>query len=63
MYAIRSYYAPESLNNGQETLRERLIGLGERSHRKSYYPELQRRLEDLERFKAFLDHSNDAIFV
>jgi PAS domain S-box-containing protein len=40
-----------------------LIGLGERSHRKSYYPELQQRLNDLERFKAFVDFSHDAIFL
>lgn len=44
-------------------LRERLIGLGEHSHRKSYYPELQKRLEELERFRAFLDYSHDAIFL
>jgi PAS domain S-box-containing protein len=44
-------------------LRERLIGLGEHSHRKSYYPELQMRLEELERFRAFLDYSHDAIFL
>ncbi len=46
-----------------DQLRERLIGLGEHSHRKSYYPELQKRLEELERFKAFLDYSHDAIFL
>jgi PAS domain S-box-containing protein len=42
---------------------EKLIGLGESSHHKSYYPELQKRLEELERFKAFLDYGNDAIFL
>lgn len=42
---------------------EKLIGLGESSHHKSYYPELQKRLDELERFKAFLDYSNDAIFL
>lgn len=52
----------DSPDNGDD-LREKLIGLGERSIRKSYYPELQQRLEELERFKAFLDHSNDAIFL
>lgn len=54
---------PDTPDKGGDTLRERLIGLGEHSHRKSYYPQLQRRLEELERFKAFLDHSNDAIFL
>lgn len=42
---------------------EKLIGLGESSHQKSYYPELQKRLEELERFRAFLDYTNDAIFL
>lgn len=44
-------------------LREKLIGLGEESHRKSYYPELQKRLGELERFKAFLDFSHDIILL
>ncbi len=46
-----------------DSLREKIIGLGERSLRKSYYPELQQRLADLERFRALLDQSNDAIFL
>ncbi|HWP96537.1 MAG TPA: PAS domain S-box protein [Syntrophomonadaceae bacterium] len=46
-----------------EYLREKLIGLGESSFRKSYYPELQQRQQDLERFRALLDQSNDAIFL
>ena len=44
-------------------LQKQLAGLGESSVRKTYYPELQERLEELERFKAFLDNSNDAIFL
>ncbi|HLO26242.1 MAG TPA: PAS domain-containing protein, partial [Geobacteraceae bacterium] len=44
-------------------LREKLAGLGENSVRKTYYPELQQRLQELERFKAFIDHSNDAMFL
>jgi len=47
----------------QNALRDRLIGLGERSMAKSYYPELRRRLDELERFRAVVDHANDAIFV
>jgi len=43
--------------------RQRLIGLGERSFHKSYYPELRKRLEELERFRALLDQANDAIFL
>ncbi len=43
--------------------REKIIGLGERSMRKTYYPELQRKLDELERFRALLDQSNDCIFL
>jgi len=43
--------------------RQRLIGLGERSFHKSYYPELRKRLEELERFRTLLDQANDAIFL
>ncbi len=50
---------PENWNS----LREKIIGLVERSLRKSYYPELQQRLADLERFRALLDQSNDGIFL
>jgi PAS domain S-box-containing protein len=46
-----------------DALREKIIGLGERSIRKSYYPELQHRIVDLERFRALLDQSNDVIFL
>ena len=44
-------------------LRDRIIGLGERSIHKSYYPELQQQLGELERFRALLDHSQDAILL
>ncbi|MBU1247997.1 MAG: HAMP domain-containing histidine kinase [Proteobacteria bacterium] len=44
-------------------LRQRLIGLGERSIKKSYYPELQKRLTELERFRDVLDRASDAIFL
>jgi two-component system, sensor histidine kinase PdtaS len=46
-----------------DSIREKIIGLGEQSIRKSYYPELQERLSELERFRALLDESNDAIFL
>ncbi|MGD8793270.1 MAG: PAS domain S-box protein, partial [Anaerolineae bacterium] len=39
------------------------IGLGERSFPKSYAPEVERRLVDLERFRALLDQGNDLIFL
>ena len=46
-----------------EGLRDKIIGLGESSFRKTYYPQLQKKLADLERFKALLDQSNDIIFL
>ncbi len=42
---------------------ERIIGLGERSMRKSYYPELRRRLDELDRFRAMFDHGNDLLLL
>lgn len=45
------------------SLRDQIIGLGEGSLRKSYYPELQRRLADLERFRTLLDYALDAILL
>jgi len=47
----------------RDTLREKIIGLGETSLHKSYYPELQNRLAELERFRALLDQTYDAIFL
>lgn len=46
-----------------ENIREKLIGLGESSIRKCYYPELMRRHEDLARFRTLLEHISDAIFL
>ncbi|MFP4013506.1 MAG: ATP-binding protein [Chitinispirillaceae bacterium] len=46
-----------------EDVRGKIIGLGEQSFRKSYYPELQKRYEELERFQYLLDNTYDAIFV
>ncbi len=54
---------PYEPRDNWEELRQQLIGLGEGSFRKSHYPELQQRLAELERFRALLDHSNDAIFL
>ncbi|EKD34774.1 MAG: multi-sensor hybrid histidine kinase [uncultured bacterium] len=40
---------PEASRDSREQLRQSIIGLGERSIRKSYYPELQQRIAELER--------------
>ncbi|HWI41452.1 MAG TPA: PAS domain S-box protein, partial [Verrucomicrobiae bacterium] len=42
---------------------EKVVGLGEKSIRKTYYPELQRRMAELERFRALLDETGDIILV
>jgi PAS domain S-box-containing protein len=54
---------PSEPDESWDTLRDKIIGLGEASIRKSYYPELQQRLAELERFRVLLDQSNDAIFL
>ena len=46
-----------------ESQRSRIIGLGERSFRKSYYPELRRSLSRLERFRALLDSAGEMILL
>lgn len=50
-------------DRNSHSVRDKLIGLGERSVRKTYYPELQRRLSDLERFRVLLDAVSDAILL
>jgi PAS domain S-box-containing protein len=40
-----------------------IIGLGKDSMRKSYYPELQRRLSELERFRTLFDAGHDLILL
>ncbi len=52
-----------SRHSDQDAQRARLIGLGERSFQKSYYPELRKRLAELERFRALLDQAGDSIFL
>lgn len=52
-----------SEHTGSKALREKIIGLGERSIRKSYYPKLREHVAELERFRALLDQSTDAIFL
>lgn len=54
---------PSDRDESRESVRDRLIGLGERSFRKSYYPQLQNRLDQLERFRRLLDCTTDAILL
>jgi len=51
------------LQDQYDRLRERIVGLGEQSIRKSYYPELQRRIANLEQFRLMLDQSSDAVLL
>lgn len=44
-------------------LRGQIVGLGENSVRKSYYPSLQKRLLELERYKVFIEQTTDALFL
>ena len=44
-------------------IRNRIIGFGEASLKKSYYPQLQHQQEKLERFRAALDSTSDIVFI
>lgn len=54
---------PSDSPDPQDVLQKKLAGFGEFSIRKTYYPELQQKLDELERFRALLDQSNDCIFL
>ncbi len=55
--------APADRDDRDASQREKLIGLGESSISKSYYPELRERLDELERFRELMEGGNDAIFL
>lgn len=46
-----------------DDLRAKLIGLGQTSTRKSYYPELKERLQQLELFRALLESAGDGVLL
>jgi len=46
-----------------EKERDAIIGLGDRSLKKNYYPELQQRLREMELFRLMLDCSGDAVVL
>ena len=54
---------PSEPEQNYALIRRRIIGLGERTVRKNYYPQLQQRLEELERFRFLLDQASDMIFL
>ncbi|MGE0085008.1 MAG: nitrogen regulation protein NR(II) [Desulfococcaceae bacterium] len=53
---------PSDTEDSRKQLRRQVLGLGESSHQKSYYPQLRQRLRELERLRLLLDHSADALF-
>ena len=53
----------ENTREEQLRLREKILGLGETSFRKSYYPELRVRLRELERFRFILDQVSVGIMI
>jgi two-component system cell cycle sensor histidine kinase/response regulator CckA len=54
---------PSDSSHDWEQQREKVIGLGTTSIKKSYYPQLQNRLAELERFRFLLDQSPDTILL
>ena len=46
-----------------EQRKEQIVGLGERSFRKSYYPQLRENLDRLERFRVLLDRATDIVVM
>lgn len=46
-----------------ESRKADIIGLGERSLRKNYYPQLKQNVERLERFHTLLDHTSDLVML
>ncbi len=54
---------PSDASLDWEQQREKIIGLGTTSIKKSYYPQLQNRLAELERFRFLFDQSPDTILL
>ena len=46
-----------------DDLRKKILGLGDSSFRKTYYPVLRHKQMELERFRIILDHVNDMVFL
>jgi PAS domain S-box-containing protein len=56
---MKKHYEPQEWDE----LRNKIIGLGENSVKRSYYPELQNKLLQLEKFRTLLDNFVDGIIV
>ena len=55
--------AKPSESDDWEERRASIVGLGERSFHKSYYPQLRQNLERLERFHTLLDQTTDFVIL
>jgi two-component system, sensor histidine kinase PdtaS len=54
---------PGESGEDRSSLRNKIIGLGETSFRKSYFPQLQTQLQRLEQFRMLFDHTQEGIFL
>ncbi len=54
---------PSPENREREDLRQKVIGLGEKSYRKNYYSDLKHSRQELQRFRAVLENIPDIIIV
>ena len=54
---------PSDPNLNYRLTRNRILGVGERTVLKSYYPQLQQRIEELEQFRFLLDRAGDIILL
>ncbi|PLX93449.1 MAG: hypothetical protein C0620_07595 [Desulfuromonas sp.] len=52
---------PSDHDNPEQELRKQVLGMGAKSVRKSYYPALRKKMEELERYLALLDQASNAI--
>ncbi len=54
---------PSDSDTDWEARKNSIIGLGERSFHKSYYPQLQQNLDRLDRFRTLLDRTSDFVIL
>ena len=52
---------PSDTSHHEEELRKKVLGMGTKSVRKSYYPTLRKKMSELERYMALLDQAKNAI--
>ncbi len=50
-------------DKSREELRKSILGFGERSMKKSYYAQLQKTQEELERYRSLIEESSEAVCI